>query len=122
MKRHLVVALAIVTVAGAARADDWWGPDKALHLGATVAAASVGYGVTSALSDSRADRVVAGLVVGMGAGVFKELIDVLGFGTPSVRDLAWDLVGTVLGTALSWVLERWLITPWLEALAPRFAG
>lgn len=105
-----------------AKADDWWGPDKALHLGVSAAIAGAGYGVASLLVDGRIDRSAAGLLAGFGAGIVKELLDALGAGSPSLRDLTWDLVGTVAGTALALVIERWLVTPLLEAAAPRFAG
>lgn len=106
----------------AARADEWWGPDKALHFGASAAIAGAGYTFASLLSESRVERCVGGLLIGLSAGIAKEVFDALGAGSPSLRDLTWDLLGTITGAALAFVLDRWLVTPLLEAAAPRFAG
>jgi uncharacterized protein YfiM (DUF2279 family) len=117
-----VLALAACLGGATAKADDWWGPDKALHLGVSAAIAGVGYGAAAFLSEGHVDRTAAGLLAGLGAGVLKEVLDALGTGTPSLRDLTWDLVGAVAGAALALVLDRWIISPLLEAAAPRFAG
>ncbi|MBL8917245.1 MAG: hypothetical protein JNJ54_00150 [Myxococcaceae bacterium] len=114
--------IAALLATSAARADEWWGPDKALHLGVSAVIAGGSYGVASLLSGSQVERAAAGLVLGLSAGIAKEVLDALGTGAPSLRDLTWDLVGSVAGAALAFVLDRWLVTPLLETIAPRFAG
>lgn len=114
--------MALLVAALPARADAWWGPDKALHLGVSVGLAATATAVTAAWIDAPLDRAIIGALGAFSLGLAKEVADGLGLGTPSLRDLAWDLVGCVVGAALVYVVERLFVAPLLEALAPRFAG
>lgn len=114
--------LVLALLSSPARADDWWGTDKALHLGVSVGLGAAGYSVGALLSDSRLDRVAAGVLGALTAGVVKELADGLGLGQPSLKDLTWDLIGSTTGALVGWLVDRFVVTPLLESLAPRFAG
>src|SRR4051812_39479038 len=67
-----------------ARAEDaWLGPDKALHFAAAGAIASIGYGVTTAVTDDRWKAFALGGGAAIGAGALKEAWDATGAGDPS---------------------------------------
>ena len=103
-RRSLALALALALAASAparAAADDWWGADKAYHLGASFAIAGAVYGGLALSSkDGPAVRLVLSATLALVPGVAKEIYD---SGQPgnsfSLRDLTWDLVGVVLGVA-----------------------
>ncbi|HLV22249.1 MAG TPA: hypothetical protein VKZ49_15255 [Polyangiaceae bacterium] len=84
-----------------AEQDPWWGRDKALHLGASTAAAMVGYGGGALLFDERWPRAVSGAGFALTLGVGKELYDLGGGGNASWKDLTWDLIGAALGVGIS---------------------
>ncbi len=46
-------------------------------------------------------RIVFGAGAGILAGAGKELLDLAGFGDPSWRDFAWDVIGTIVGVGLA---------------------
>ena len=108
-----VMIAALCLAAPAARAEDsdpWFGRDKALHFTATASLAVVGYGASTFATDDRLLRVAAGVTLGMGAGVSKELWDLGGAGDASWKDLTWDVVGTATGvlvaTGVDWFIRR----------------
>lgn len=119
MSRYVIVLALLSTPAAA---DDWWGSDKALHFGVSVGLGAAGYSVGALLSESRIDRTAAGVLGALTAGVLKELVDGLGAGQPSLKDLTWDLIGSTAGAVVGWVIDRFVVTPLLESFAPRFAG
>jgi putative lipoprotein len=97
-------ALAWTLTAGAAKASDadpWFGPDKALHFGVSVALSAGGYAVSSIWLDTRTERAVAGGAFSLTLGAGKELWDLSGHGDPSWRDFTWDVIGTGVGVALA---------------------
>ncbi len=112
----------MVLAAAPARADTWWGTDKALHLTVSVGLAAGVTAGTAAWIESPFERAAIGLVSSLTLGVAKELADGLGLGEASFRDLTWDLIGSVIGASLAWLVERWIVTPLLESIAPRFAS
>jgi putative lipoprotein len=81
--------------------DPWWGPDKALHFGASAAIAGGGYAVAAPFVDGFAERVAIGAGLALTVGVSKELIDLAGHGDASFRDLTWDVIGTLVGVGLA---------------------
>jgi uncharacterized protein YfiM (DUF2279 family) len=89
-----------------ARADDWFGPDKALHFGISLGISAGGYGAASLFVDSRMGRLAIGGAVGIGAGAGKELYDLWSDGDPSWRDFTWDLLGVATGLALAWLIDE----------------
>lgn len=100
--------LAVLTRSEPSRADPadpWWGPDKALHFGASAAIAGGGYALASPLVDGFAERIAIGAGLALTAGVSKELIDLAGHGDPSFRDLTWDVIGTVVGVGLAFSID-----------------
>lgn len=88
-----------------ARADEWLGADKALHLSVSGALAIGGYVLAVPLFDERAPRIVLGASVALTLGIAKELADLAGAGDPSWRDIFWDVVGTATGVLLAWVVD-----------------
>ena len=83
--------------------DSWFGADKVKHffLGAFIQSAAFGglraTGLGKGASIAGASATTFGLSVG------KELRDLSGKGTPSLRDLAWGLAG---GAVISPLLLR----------------
>jgi putative lipoprotein len=106
MKRALVACAALASAllsgtASASAADPWFGPDKALHFGVSVALSAGGYAVSSIWLDTRTERAVAGSAFSLTLGAGKELWDLSGHGDPSWRDFTWDVIGTGVGVALA---------------------
>jgi uncharacterized protein YfiM (DUF2279 family) len=87
-------------------ADPWWARDKQLHLLASGALATLGYGAAALADQPEPVRLAVGAGLGLGAGLAKEAVDLLGAGDASHRDLAWDLVGTASGLLLAWMADR----------------
>jgi len=88
-----------------AAADPWWGRDKALHLGVSTGLAATGYGVSSLWLDRSWQRASAGAAFSLTLGVGKELADWAGYGTPSYKDLLYDVAGTALGVTLAYLVD-----------------
>ena len=95
-----------------ARADDWLGPDKALHFGYS---AAFGAAATTTIPfaggpgpDWRSFALGASL--GFVPGIAKETWDLTGHGDASWRDLAWDAAGALAGAGLVWAVQA-LTTP-----------
>jgi putative lipoprotein len=106
MKRALVASasLALLLLSGSASASDadpWFGPDKALHFGVSVALSVGGYAASSIWLDTRTERAIAGGTFSLTLGAGKELWDLSGHGDPSWRDFTWDVIGTGVGVALA---------------------
>jgi putative lipoprotein len=101
------VALPIVVSASAARADDdpFFGSDKALHFVAAGAIAGTGYGVTTAFAEERWKAFVVGGSAAIAAGAAKEGLDAAGFGDPSWKDFAWDVIGAAAGLGVAWAID-----------------
>jgi len=91
--------------ASAEPADPWWGKDKALHFGVSAGLAAGGYGVASLVLQERWQRATAGASFALTLGVGKELYDLAGYGSPSFKDLAWDVAGTLVGTGVALVVD-----------------
>ncbi|WP_050434258.1 YfiM family protein [Chondromyces crocatus] len=77
--------------------DPWVGHDKALHFTASAAIAGGGYALGALGTRDVPGRLAVGAILALSAGATKEVLDAAGFGQPSLRDLAWDVVGTVFG-------------------------
>lgn len=117
--RLLALALLVSTPASA---DEWWGTDKALHLSVSIGLGAAGYSVGALITENEFGRVAAGALGAVAIGALKEFADALGLGQPSMKDLMWDLIGSVTGALFGWVVDRFVVTPLLESFAPRFAG
>ncbi len=81
--------------------DEWWGPDKAMHLGAGVGLSVGGYAIGIASLDDRLTALGLGAGLALGLGALKEALDAMGLGTPSWKDFTWTAAGTALGLGLS---------------------
>ena len=81
--------------------DPWFAADKALHFGVATAIAGGGYGLCALVADDVLSRSIVGTGFSVGAVSFKEALDWAGYGTPSAKDVAWGLAGTVVGIGLS---------------------
>jgi len=108
-----VLTAAVLTQAGAARADEadpWFGHDKLLHFEAAGSLTVIGYAGGSMLTTDRPARDATGVALGLGAGIAKELWDLDGHGDASWRDLTWDAVGAATGVlvaaAFDWTIHR----------------
>lgn len=88
--------------------DPWLGRDKALHFGASFGIATGGYGAAALMGEGTTVRLGMGAGLALGAGVGKELLDLAGFGHPSWRDLAWNVLGTASGLLFAWTIDRLL--------------
>ncbi len=104
------LAVASILAAGEARADDWWGADKAKHLGVGLGLGAASYGGLRLLdtSNGEARPVRLGLACFMASlpGLAKELYDA---GQPgnsfSGKDLLWSTLGAVVGAGIALGLE-----------------
>lgn len=77
------------------------GGDKALHVAASAAITVAGYGAATAVVDEPWQRAAVGAGLAGAAGLAKEGVDLLGFGTPSVVDLIYDAFGIMAGVGLA---------------------
>lgn len=103
----LAAAVCVATPASAADPDPWLSTDKALHFGVSAGLAGLSYGGAALLWDDTGLRLGVGASVALTAGVAKELWDLAGNGTPSWKDLTWDLIGTAVGLGLAFGID-WL--------------
>ena len=85
--------------------DPWLGRDKAFHFCASAALAGGGYGLGALATPDVPGRIAVGAAGAIGAGLAKEMLDAVGFGTPSWRDFAWDALGTAAGLGVSITLD-----------------
>jgi len=102
--RSLTLAAAVF-LSAPARADEWFGRDKALHFGASAAISGAAYGVTTAFDDRRSIAFLIGGGVALSAGLAKEGYDALGYGEPSLKDLVWDVAGTLVGLGVAYGVD-----------------
>jgi putative lipoprotein len=103
--RFAVLASFVVTT-NTARADDqWFGSDKALHFGISVALAGGGYAASSLVFDRAWQRAASGAAFSLTLGASKELYDLAGHGDASWKDFTWDVVGTAVGTGIALLVD-----------------
>jgi putative lipoprotein len=109
----LVAAVTILSPAARAQAqetDEWLARDKALHFGVSAGITMVGYAGASLKTDHRPTRRAAAVLLGLTAGVTKEVWDAFGPGDASWRDLTWDVIGTATGVlvaaGIDWLYQR----------------
>ena len=101
-----LVTVAALALAPAARADAWFGRDKAKHFGASAALAVGGYGAASLFTARQPPRLLTGAALALTCGIGKELIDRYSGGDPSMRDVTWDVMGTATGLLIAWAFDR----------------
>lgn len=86
----LSVAVAVVPACAYGQ-DSWTSPDKANHF-------AMSYVMSSVAGKYHGPK--AGAALALIPGVAKELSDLGGSGTPSVKDMTWNVVGAVAGAVL----------------------
>lgn len=121
----LLVTLLLVLPDQAAAAlpdeDPWFGRDKALHFAVSTGLAAGGYGLGSlAFPDHAAAPWLTGAGLSLTLGVGKEVFDQLDGRHFSLRDLTWDVAGTITGLVAAWALETFVLRPLLHS--PRTAS
>jgi uncharacterized protein YfiM (DUF2279 family) len=122
----VLVALFVFSATSPASAqygDEWFGEDKAKHFAACFAFAGAGYGGGALLFEEPSwARWLTGAGLGMGAGVGKELYDSRPGGSGfSLKDLAWDTVGTATGLGVAFLVDRFVFGRSESADAPASA-
>lgn len=113
------IGAALLLAPTPARADDdWLGPDKALHFGASALVAGGGYALGAAAFEGYGPRLALGVGLGLAAGLTKELLDAAGLGDPSAKDLVWDVAGVAVGVGLAFSIDFAVRGPSRPAPAP----
>jgi len=98
--RGVVLVFSLHGAARPARPDAWLGEDKLRHFFTSAFVQGFGYGALRAAGASHAMALTGATTVTAAAGLGKEMWDLHGHGTPSVRDLAWDAAGAGSATVL----------------------
>jgi uncharacterized protein YfiM (DUF2279 family) len=104
----LVLCLCVISWPAWGQDDRWWARDKAKHFGASAALAVGGYAAAVPFTDSEPLRLASGGALALSLGIGKEIADRFTGGDPSLRDLTWDVAGTVTGLCTAWLIDRWL--------------
>lgn len=100
------LCLALMTASWAAHAeDDWFGSDKALHFGVSVALAGGGYAASALVLEQPWQRATTGAAFSLTLGAAKELYDLSGHGDASWKDFTWDAIGTAVGTGIALLVD-----------------
>jgi putative lipoprotein len=107
---RFLTLLLVLCLASPARADEWWGRDKSLHFGVSIALGASGYGGASLVTRPRWARAAIGGGFALSVGATKELWDIQ-HGDPSWRDFTWDVAGSAVGVAVAYVLDLTLSRP-----------
>jgi uncharacterized protein YfiM (DUF2279 family) len=98
-----VGGLCVVVAAGFPTAsqaqDSWTSADKISHFAYSAAMSSAAV---------KSHGHVVGAAISLASGAVKELIDLSGTGTPSFKDMTWNVVGVVTGAVLP---DGFLVVP-----------
>lgn len=117
------IALALFVTAIPAKADPpvdpFFGADKAKHFTISAALAASGYGLSALAIKGPKNRAVMGATFSIGIGYSKEVLDAVGFGTPSWKDFVWDVIGSGVGVGLAVALDAAFSPAAVAAPAPR---
>ena len=103
-----VIALLALGLPGVARADDWLGPDKALHFGVSTGLGFGGYAISATFTESEPPRAIIGASFSLSLGIAKELYDWRFGGDASWKDFAWDAAGTTVGVLTAWLIDHFI--------------
>ena len=99
--RPVLIAIALASAIGSARADEWTGTDKTQHF---IGSALIAAGVTSYTGDER-----IGFWSSVAVGVAKEVYDYdhPAANTASLKDLTWDVLGAYMGARMAgWSIRQ----------------
>lgn len=91
--RCLALVLSLHLGAQGKRPDPWFSPDKAKHFFMSMFLESVSFSVLRAANTSRSGSLAGATILSAGVGVGREIYDYYHPGTPSLKDLTWDLAG-----------------------------
>lgn len=94
-----------IAAPASAEQDPWWGPDKKLHFAYSIGLAGSGYLASVPWVEDLQTRALVGSGFSLFVGVGKEVYDWTGRGTPSWKDVTWDVLGTALGVGISVSLD-----------------
>lgn len=89
----IVIAFSFHLPAPARDQDRWIAPDKVKHFFSAAFVQSVSYGALRTMGAGNGSALVGASAVTVAVSVGKEVWDAQGHGTPSVRDVAWDVAG-----------------------------
>lgn len=73
--------------------DPWFSPDKAKHFFTSVFLESLSFSVLREAHASRSGSLAGATIFSAGVGVGREIYDYYHPGTPSLKDLTWDVAG-----------------------------
>lgn len=97
---RLVLLLGLWSPGDHSGGDSWFAVDKVKHFFMGAFVQSVGYSAVRATGASHAASLAAASAVTATVSVGKEWYDAHSGGTPSVRDLTWDVAGAGAATLL----------------------
>jgi uncharacterized protein YfiM (DUF2279 family) len=80
--------------------DPWFASDKLRHFLTAFAVTGYAHAGLRALDLDNDAAVTGGIVVSLAAGIGKEIHDVRAGSFFSLRDMVWDVAGTLVGAAL----------------------
>lgn len=95
--RGLAFVLALHLGGEPKRSDPWLSPDKAKHFFLSMFVESLSFSVLRAANTSRTGSLFGAAAAGVGFGAGREIYDYYHPGTPSLKDLAWDVAGVAAG-------------------------
>ena len=75
------------------RPDPWFSPDKAKHFFLSAFVESLSFSTLRAARVSRDASLISAASISAGFGIGREIYDHYHPGTPSLKDLTWDLAG-----------------------------
>lgn len=102
----LLGALSIAPSSANAESGFDLGRDKAVHFGAGLGIASLGYALSAEFLDHPALRVAVGGGLALAAGGAKELYDLAGHGDADFWDFAFDVLGACVGVLIAFAIDR----------------
>jgi len=80
--------------------DNWFSADKAKHFFTAAFVQSATFGGLRAVGAGRSASLAGASVVSAGLSIGKEVYDAKGGGTPSGKDLVWDVAGMIAASAV----------------------
>lgn len=92
--------LARVEQEGTTPRDEWFAVDKVQHFAMAYGTAMFGYGVLRGAGASHGDARAGAIAGSLAAGIGKELFDQARGGPFSLKDLTWDVLGTLAAWGL----------------------
>lgn len=100
-----ILALALTLHLGGSRqehpgGDRWFSADKAKHFFVSAFIESASYGLLRTARVSHAGALAGASALAVAAGVTKELKDRRGGGTPSFKDMTWNVAGVAAASGL----------------------